>query len=94
MTIDFSTHEARMHGDLIALTATEYKVLYHLVRNADRVVPYETLLTRIWGREYVDEMDYLRVYIRRLRRKLEDDPRQPRRIVTERGIGYIYRVDA
>jgi two-component system KDP operon response regulator KdpE len=49
---------------------------------------------RVWGREYVDEVDYLRVYIRRLRRKLEPDPERPRHILTERGLGYRFRVDS
>jgi DNA-binding response OmpR family regulator len=57
------------------------------------VLPHETLLAKVWGREYVDEIDYLRVYIRRLRQKLERDPEHPRHILTERGLGYRFRVD-
>jgi two-component system KDP operon response regulator KdpE len=68
----------------------EYKLLYHLVRNAGRVLPHETLLAKVWGREYTDEVDYLRVYVRRLRRKIEDDPERPRHILTERGVGYLF----
>jgi len=75
----------------VALTNTEYRLLYHLVRNAGRVLTHETLLTRVWGREYVDEIDYLRVYIGRLRSKLEPDPSRPRYIFTERGVGYRFR---
>ena len=89
--IDFAAREARLRGEVVPLTATEYKLLYHLVRNAGRVLRHETLLAKVWGREYVDEIDYLRVYIRRLRRKLEDDPEQPRYILTERGTGYRFR---
>ena len=80
-----------MRGEVVPLTATEYKLLYHLVRNAGHVLRHETLLAKVWGREYVDEVDYLRVYIRRLRRKLEDDPERPRHILTERGLGYRFR---
>jgi two-component system KDP operon response regulator KdpE len=78
---------------LVPLTATEYKLLYYLVRNAGLVLQHETLLAKVWGREYVDEIDYLRVYIRRLRRKLEEDPDQPRRILTERGLGYRFQIE-
>jgi two-component system KDP operon response regulator KdpE len=57
------------------------------------VLRHETLLAKVWGREYVDELDYLRVYIRRLRRKLEPDPERPRYILTERGLGYRFHGD-
>ena len=93
LEVDFAAQEVRLRGEPVALTATEYKLLYHLVRNAGRVLRHETLLAKVWGREYVDEVDYLRVYIRRLRRKLEPDPERPRHILTERGLGYRFRAD-
>ncbi|MCC7023111.1 MAG: response regulator transcription factor [Thermomicrobiales bacterium] len=93
LTMDFTAHEVRRGGERVPLTATEYKLLYHLVRNAGRVLPHETLLAKVWGREYIDEVDYLRVYIRRLRRKLEVDPEHPRRILTERGLGYRFHAE-
>ena len=65
--------EARLRGERLDLTPTEYKLLYHLVRNAGHVLQHGTLLAKVWGREYVDEVDYIRVYIRRLRDKLGDD---------------------
>ena len=74
----------------VDLTPTEYKLLYHLVRNAGYVLTHGTLLAKVWGREYVDEVDYLRVYVRRLRDKLGDDPERPRYIRTERGLGYRF----
>jgi DNA-binding response OmpR family regulator len=77
----------------VPLTATEYKLLYHLVRTAGRVLRHETLLAKVWGREYLDEVDDLRVYVRRLRLKLVEDPDKPRRIVTERGLRYRFQVD-
>src|SRR6478672_775393 len=58
LEVDFQTQEARLRGNRLDLTPTEYKLLYHLVRNAGRVLTHETLLSRVWGREYVDEMDY------------------------------------
>lgn len=94
LSIDFESHQVRVKGELIALTAIEYKLLYHLVRNAGRVLRHETLLAKVWGREYVEEIDYLRVYVRRLRRKLEKDPERPQYILTERGLGYRFRSPA
>ena len=79
-----------LDADSSYLTPTEYKLLYHLVRNAGRVLTHGTLLAKVWGREYVDEVDYIRVYVRRLRDKLGDDPEHPRYIRTERGLGYRF----
>jgi two-component system KDP operon response regulator KdpE len=90
LEVDFGAHEARLHGERLDLTPTEYKLLYHLVRNAGHVLQHGTLLAKVWGREYVDEVDYLRVYVRRLRDKLGDDPDRPRYIRTERGLGYRF----
>jgi DNA-binding response OmpR family regulator len=90
LEVDFSAQEARLAGAPLELTPTEYRLLYHLVRNAGRVLPHGTLLARVWGREYVDEVDYLRVYVRRLRQKLGDDSEHPRYIRTERGLGYRF----
>ena len=74
LEVDFAAQEARLRGVRLDLTPTEYKLLYHLVRNAGHVLQHGTLLAKVWGREYVDEVDYIRVYIRRLRDKLGDDP--------------------
>jgi two-component system KDP operon response regulator KdpE len=93
LTVDFAARQVRVRDEVVPLTATEYKLLYHLVRNAGHVLRHETLLAKVWGREYVDEIDYLRVYIRRLRRKLEPDPERPRHILTERGLGYRFQRD-
>jgi two-component system KDP operon response regulator KdpE len=90
LEVDFSAQEARLDGQRLSLTPTEYKLLYYLVRNAGRVLQHGTLLARVWGREYVHEIDYLRVYIRRLRDKLGDQPDRPRYIQTERGVGYRF----
>jgi two-component system KDP operon response regulator KdpE len=90
LEVDFARQEARLRGERLDLTPTEYKLLYHLVRNAGHVLQHGTLLAKVWGREYVDEVDYIRVYIRRLRDKLGDDPDNPRYIRTERGLGYRF----
>ncbi len=93
LEVDFARQEARFDGQRLDLTPTEYKLLYHLVRNAGHILPHGTLLAKVWGREYIDEVDYVRVYIRRLREKLADDPDNPRYIRTERGLGYRFLVD-
>jgi two-component system KDP operon response regulator KdpE len=90
LEVDFAQGEARLRGERMDLTPTEYKLLYHLVRNAGHVLQHGTLLAKVWGREYVDEVDYIRVYVRRLRDKLGDDPDSPRYIRTERGLGYRF----
>lgn len=94
LEVDFARQEARLRGARLDLTPTEYKLLYHLVRNADHILQHGTLLARVWGRDYVNEVDYIRVYIRRLREKLGDDPDNPRYIRTERGLGYRFLTDA
>jgi DNA-binding response OmpR family regulator len=93
LEVDFARQEARLRGHPLDLTPTEYKLLYHLVRNAGHVLQHGTLLAKVWGREYVDEVDYVRVYVRRLREKLGDDPDHPRYIKTERGLGYRFLAD-
>jgi len=90
LEVDFARQQARLGGTRLDLTPTEYKLLYHLVRNAGHILPHATLLAKVWGREYVDEVDYLRVYVRRLRDKLGDEPGAPRYIRTERGLGYRF----
>ena len=90
LEVDFAKHEARLDGSRLDLTPTEYKLLYHLVRNAGHILEHGTLLAKVWGREYVDEVDYVRVYIRRLRDKLGDSSDSPRYIQTERGLGYRF----
>jgi two-component system KDP operon response regulator KdpE len=90
LEVDFARQEARLDGKRLDLTPTEYKLLYHLVRNAGHVLEHGTLLAKVWGREYVDEVDYIRVYIRRLRDKLGDSSDAPRYIQTERGLGYRF----
>jgi DNA-binding response OmpR family regulator len=91
LLMDFGRREVRVAGRVVSLTPTEYNLLYHLVRNAGRVVPHQTLLARVWGEEYAGELDYLKVYIRRLREKIEPNPANPWYITTDRGLGYRFR---
>jgi len=90
LAVNFDSREVTVDGAPVKLTPTEYNLLYLLVRNAGRVLPFETLLARVWGDEYRSEIDYLKTYISRLRRKLDDDSERPRYIQTERGVGYRF----
>jgi two-component system KDP operon response regulator KdpE len=89
--VDFVRRAVTVRGQPVPLTGTEYRLLYHLVRNAGRIMTHEALLGRVWGREYTDEISYLKSYISRLRNKLEPDPHQPEHILTEYGVGYWFR---
>jgi len=90
LTIDLDGHTVSRRDTLIQLTPTEFALLAQLVMNANKAVPHLTLLQRVWGSEYRSEAEYLRVYIGRLRRKLEADPSNPRHLLTEPGIGYRF----
>ncbi len=90
LKIDFNRREVWLDGKLVDLRPTEYRLLYHLVKNAGWVLTHEQILTRVWGYEYRDEPHYVRLYINYLRKKLEKDPSNPRYILTERGIGYRF----
>ena len=91
LTIDFSRHEVIVRGQKVALRPTEFRLLYHLVHNAGRLMTHQALLSKVWGPEYRDEGHYLRLYITYLRQKLERDPAEPVYILTERGMGYRFR---
>jgi len=90
LQIDFENRRVIAGGAEVKLRPTEYRLLYHLVQNAGRIVPHDTLLSKVWGYEYRDETHYLRLYITYLRQKLEPDPANPRYIFTERGVGYQF----
>lgn len=88
LTIDFATREVRLRGEVVKLTPTEYNLLYALVRSRGQVVTQRKLMQQVWGKDYIEDTDYLRAYIRRLRDKLQDDP--PRMILTKHGLGYRF----
>jgi DNA-binding response OmpR family regulator len=90
LTIDFDRRTVKVHDDSIDLTPTEFKLLSCLVRNEGRVLPHRYLLTEVWGPEYADEVDYVKLYIRYLRLKIEEDPSDPVYIQTEWGVGYRF----
>jgi DNA-binding response OmpR family regulator len=89
-SINFSTREVRIEDELVRLTPTEYKLLYYLVRNVGKVVSRQSLVERVWGADCIDQNDYLRKYIHRLRKKLQCDMNRPYSILTEQGIGYRF----
>ncbi|MEO5951194.1 MAG: response regulator transcription factor [Chloroflexia bacterium] len=90
LLINYATHQVFLKGKAVKLTPIEYKLLYQLTRNAGQVLLHDHLLTKIWGPEYLGELDYLRIYVRRLREKLEANPQVPVQILTERGLGYRF----
>jgi len=88
LLIDYAQHQVLLRGRPIQLSRTEYKLLSVLAQNAGRVMTHELLLERVWGAEYNREVDFIWVYISRLRRKIEADPRHPRYILTVPDVGY------
>lgn len=90
LKIDFARREVLVDGQRVNLRPTEYRLLYHLVQNAGYVQTHEMLLTKVWGPEYREESHYLRLYITYLRQKIEEDPANPKYILTERGVGYRF----
>jgi len=89
LEIDFARRTIKVGGEQVSLTRTEYALLRQLALNANRVMLHRDLLTEVWGPEYRDDIDYLRAYIRYLRRKLEADPSNPRYVLTSPGVGYM-----
>jgi DNA-binding response OmpR family regulator len=89
LQVDFATRQAILNGDPISLTPTESKLLYILMRNAGRTVTSQFILKRLWPLERAEE-DRLRVYIHRLRQKIEPEPGDPHYIISKRGIGYVF----
>lgn len=88
--IDLETRRIEINGKAIKLTPTEYKLLELLVRNKGRIIETRQILEKVWGFEYIDDIDYLRVYIWHLRRKLEPDPRNPVYLLNEQYVGYRF----
>jgi len=90
ITIDLERHEVIVRGDEVELTPTEFNLLVYLMEHSGKVLPHKTILQHVWGPEYGPESEYLRVYIGRLRSKIEVDPTDPRYLLTERGVGYSF----
>ncbi|GAB4545467.1 MAG: response regulator transcription factor [Anaerolineales bacterium] len=91
MTIDVSNHHVALKGRHVDLTPTEFNLLLYLARHAGKALTHRAILQNVWGNEYGSEAEYLRVYIGRLRQKIEEDPLAPKRILTEHGVGYRFQ---
>lgn len=90
VNIDLANHVVRKQEEIIKLTSTEFSLLSLLAQNRGRVLTHQFILKEVWGFGYVEQSQYLRVFIAQLRKKLEDDPAKPAMIVTESGIGYRF----
>lgn len=93
LTIDLAWHIIKRGDEEIKLTGTEYKLLAYLASHHGRVLTHQSILTHVWGPADADHTEYLRVYMRQLRKKLEEDPERPQFILTEPGIGYRFISD-
>jgi two-component system, OmpR family, KDP operon response regulator KdpE len=90
--IDFAKRRIQVAGRELRLTPKEYDLLHYLVSNANQVISHRKLLQAVWGPEYGDEIEYLRVFVNQLRKKIEPDPTQPKYLLTEPWAGYSFRL--
>jgi two-component system, OmpR family, KDP operon response regulator KdpE len=90
LQVDLVSRTVRKNGELLKLTGTEYSLLALLVRNEGKVLTHQYLLRAIWGPGYINQSQYLRVFIAQLRKKMEDDPNRPVYLLTESGVGYRF----
>jgi two-component system, OmpR family, KDP operon response regulator KdpE len=90
LEIDIADHTVRKHSKILKLTSTEFNLLALLARNSGRVLTHQYILKEIWGYSYLEQTQYLRVFVAQLRKKIEDDPSKPLLLITESGIGYRF----
>lgn len=90
LEVDLVSHLARKKGEIIKLTSTEFSLLALLAKNEGRVLTHQHILKEIWGMGYIEQTQYLRVFVAQLRKKIEDDPAHPKLLITESGIGYRF----
>jgi two-component system alkaline phosphatase synthesis response regulator PhoP len=90
LSIDIEKHEVLIKGKRIKLTPVEFRLLAYLARNAGKLLTFEKILVNVWGNEYLGSMEHVHVYISHLRKKVEEDARNPRYIMTIHGMGYIF----
>lgn len=88
--IDFSTRIVKMNDELLKLTVTQYTLLSLFTKNEGKVLTHQYILREIWGPDNTDQMQYLRVFVGQLRKKIEKDPNRPEHIITESGVGYRF----
>jgi two-component system KDP operon response regulator KdpE len=90
LEIDLSNRAVRKNNQLLKLTSTEYNLLALLAKNEGKVLTHQYLLRAVWGPGYIDQSQYLRVFIAQIRKKIEDDPNRPKLLLTESGVGYRF----
>jgi two-component system KDP operon response regulator KdpE len=88
--VDLATRTVKKNDEVVKLTATEYTLLILFARNEGKVLTHQYILMQVWGPGYIDQSQYLRVYIAQLRKKIEKDPNRPNHIITETGVGYRF----
>jgi two-component system KDP operon response regulator KdpE len=90
LTVDVAERKVAVNGERLKLTPREFRLLALLVENTGRVLSHQQVLENVWGWEYIDDVDYVRIYISHLRQKIEPNPSQPKYILTEPGVGYYF----
>lgn len=90
LEVDLANHMARKNNEIIKLTSTEFSMLALFAKNEGRVLTHQHILKEIWGMGYIEQTQYLRVFVAQLRKKIEDDPAHPKLLITESGIGYRF----
>jgi two-component system KDP operon response regulator KdpE len=90
LTINFVNHIVRKNNEILKLTATEFSLLQLLAKNSGRVLTHQYILKEVWGYGYIEQTQYLRVFVAQLRKKIEDNPSRPSLLITESGIGYRF----
>ena len=91
LTVDITERKVIVNGKQVKLTPREFRLFALLVENAGHILTHKQLLERVWGWEYIDDLDYVRIYISHLRQKIEPDPALPKYIITEPGVGYYFQ---
>ncbi len=91
LTVDIAERRVVVNGERVKLTPREFRLFAFLVENAGRILTHKQLLEKVWGWEYTDDLDYVRIYISHLRQKVEPNPALPRYIITEPGVGYYFQ---
>jgi len=91
LTVDVAERKVIVNGERVKLTPREFRLFALLVENAGRILTHKQILEKVWGWEYIDDLDYVRIYISHLRQKIEPEPILPRYIITEPGVGYYFQ---
>jgi len=90
LKVDVAERKVTVKGQKLKLTPREFRLLALLVENTGHIISHQQVLENVWGWEYIDDVDYVRIYISHLRQKIEDDPSRPKYILTEAGVGYYF----